>query len=385
MGTATPAHTVPPRPTAPPEPPPLREPPVSAAVAPAPAAVVARPRKRPWLLPLLGLGLAAGAGGWMATHWGLESTDDAQLQAHLTVIASRTPGTIARVLVQDNQAVAAGDPLVLLDPRDAQARLRQAEADLVQARREAQSLRSVTGSSSNLAAAALDEARGEGIAAAGELARARADVRRLETLVQAGGISRQELDRARAAYSQALGASVRGQASGRSARASLDQVTVNRQKVAAAEARILQAQAALERARLDLSYDRVVAPSSGRIGDRQAEPGSQVQPGQPLMTLVSGVPWVEAHFKETQLAALRPGQPAEVRVDAFPGRVFHGLVLSIAPASGARFALLPPDNATGNFTKVVQRLTARIGLDPREVAAAHLVPGLSVQVQVRRP
>jgi membrane fusion protein (multidrug efflux system) len=103
------------------------------------------------------------------------------------------------------------------------------------------------------------------------------------------------------------------------------------------------------------------------------------------MTLVSGVPWVEAHFKETQLAALRPGQPAEVRVDAFPGRVFHGTVLGIAPASGARFALLPPDNATGNFTKVVQRVTARIGLDPRDVAAAHLVPGLSVRVQVRRP
>jgi membrane fusion protein (multidrug efflux system) len=383
MGTTSPANTVLPRPVAPPEPPPHRQTVIAAEAgiaeaAAAEAAVATRPRQRPWLLPLLGLGLAAGVGGWVATHWGVESTDDAQLQAHLTVIASRTPGTIAKVLVQDNQAVAAGDPLVLLDPRDAQARLRQAEADLVQARREAQSLRSVTGSSTNMAAAALDEARGQGIAAAGELARARADVQRLETLVQAGGISRQELDRARAAYSQALGASMRGQASGRSARASLDQVTVSRQKVAAAEARILQAQASLERARLDLSYDRVVAPSSGRIGDRQAEPGSQVQPGQPLMTLVSGVPWVEAHFKETQLSALHLGQPAE-------GRVFHGKVIGIAPASGARFALLPPDNATGNFTKVVQRLTARIALDPREVAAAHLVPGLSVQVQVRRP
>jgi membrane fusion protein, multidrug efflux system len=338
-----------------------------------------------WLLPLLGLGVAAGVGGWLMGQRGLESTDDAQLQAHLTLIASRIPGTIARVLVEDDQAVAAGDPLLLLDPRDAQARLRQAQADLIQARQEALALRSTTGSSTNLAAAALDQARGEGIAAEGELARAAADVRRLETLVQQGGVSRQELDRARAAYSQARGAILRGQASGRSAQASLDQVTVNRQKVAAAEARILQAQAALVRARLDLSYDRVVAPSAGRIGDRQAEPGSQVQPGQPLMTLVSGVPWVEAHFKETQLAALRPGQPAEVRVDAFPGRVFHGTVLGIAPASGARFTLLPPDNATGNFTKVVQRVTARIGLDPHEVAAAHLVPGLSVRVQVRRP
>ncbi|WP_216919816.1 HlyD family secretion protein [Synechococcus sp. CCAP 1479/9] len=376
MGTASPPSALLPREATAPEP-------VLRAVPPRPGrngSLVGR-----WLLPLLGLGVAAGVGGWLLAQRGLESTDDAQLQAHLTVIASRIPGTIARVLVEDDQAVAAGDPLLLLDPRDAQARLRQAQADLIQARQEALSLRSATGSSTNLAAAALDQARGEGIAAEGELARAAADVRRLETLVQQGGVSRQELDRARAGYSQARGAVLRGQASGRSAQASLDQVTVNRQKVAAAEARILQAQAALERARLDLSYDRVVAPSAGRIGDRQAEPGSQVQPGQPLMTLVSGVPWVEAHFKETQLAALRPGQPAEVRVDAFPGRVFHGTVLGIAPASGARFTLLPPDNATGNFTKVVQRVTARIGLDPRELAAAHLVPGLSVRVQVRRP
>lgn len=376
MGTASPPSALLPREATAPEP-------VLRALPP-------RPSRRGslagrWLLPLLGLGVAAGVGGWLLGQRGLESTDDAQLQAHLTLIASRIPGTIARVLVEDDQAVAAGEPLVLLDPRDAQARLRQAQADLIQARQEALALRSTTGSSTNLAAAALDQARGEGIAAEGELARAAADVRRLETLVQQGGVSRQELDRARAGYSQARGAVLRGQASGRSAEASLDQVTVNRQKVAAAEARILQAQAALERARLDLSYDRVVAPSAGRIGDRQAEPGSQVQPGQPLMTLVSGVPWVEAHFKETQLAALRPGQPAEVRVDAFPGRVFHGRVLGIAPASGARFTLLPPDNATGNFTKVVQRVTARIGLDPREVAAAHLVPGLSVRVQVRRP
>ncbi|KEF42034.1 MAG: hypothetical protein ER33_07900 [Cyanobium sp. CACIAM 14] len=334
---------------------------------------------------LLGLGVAAAGGTWLLSQRGIVSTDDAQLQAHLTLIASRLPGTITQVLVQDDQAVRAGDPLVLLDPRDAQARLRQAEADLLQARREAEALRSATGASRAQAAAALDQAHGEGIAAAGELERAAADVRRLETLVGEGGVSRQELDRARAAYSQALGAGLRGQASRRSALASLEEVTVNRRKLAAAEARIQQARAALQQARLNLSYDRVVAPAAGRIGARQAEPGSQVQPGQPLMTLVSGVPWVEANFKETQLDALRPGQPAEVRVDAFPGRVFHGRVIGLAPASGARFALLPPDNATGNFTKVVQRVTARIALDPAALATARLVPGLSVQVQVRRP
>ena len=118
---------------------------------------------------------------------------------------------------------------------------------------------------------------------------------------------------------------------------------------------------------------------------RPAEPGRQVQPGQPLMTVVTTHPWVEANFKETQLTALRPGQRAEVRLDAFPGRVLRGRVSSLAPAAGSRFALLPPDNATGNFTKVVQRVTARIDLDPRSTQGLDLVPGLFATVSVRRP
>ena len=162
-------------------------------------------------------------------------------------------------------------------------------------------------------------------------------------------------------------------------------MAVDRQRAAAAVAKVQQAEAALAQARLDLAYTRIAAPAPGRIGDRSAEIGRQVQPGQPLMTLVGQRPWVEANFKETQLNSLYLGQGAEIRVDAYPSQVLHGHLLGIAPASGARFALLPPENASGNFTKVVQRITARISIeDAPATLLPQLVPGLSVNVRVRR-
>ena len=235
------------------------------------------------------------------------------------------------------------------------------------------------------AEAAKDQAQADQLVALSELKRSGADLQRLEFLLRQGGISVQEVDRARAAYRQAQGQLTRSQASAQQARASSSQIQVDRSKADAALARVHQAQAALADARLQLSYTRILAPNAGRIGSRTAEAGQRVQPGQPLMTLVEAPPWVEAHFKETQLTALRTGQSADIEIDAFPGQHFHGHVLSVAPASGARFALLPPDNATGNFTKVVQRVTARISLEGVPPALApRLVPGLSVTVRVRR-
>lgn len=160
---------------------------------------------------------------------------------------------------------------------------------------------------------------------------------------------------------------------------------MDQEKAAAARAKVLQARADFAEAELNLSYTRILAPSPGRVGSLQAEPGRQAQPGQPLLTLVDTHPWVEANFKETQLTALTLGQRAEVRVDAYPDRVLRGRVRSLAPAAGSRFALLPPDNATGNFTKVIQRITARIDLDPRDIQGLNLVPGLSATVSVRKP
>jgi len=338
-----------------------------------------------WLAPLLGLAALAGGGAHLVTHWGLVETDNAQLQGHLTEISSRVNGTIARVLVEDNQEVKLGQPLLQLDDRDARARLFRARADLEQVAREAQAMTVQASASVSIARAAEGMAVADQQSASSELSRAAADAQRLVGLARQGGVSRQEAERAVSTYRKAQADFTHSQASRQTAQARIQDVGVDRQKAAAAQAKVMQAQAAFAQAQLDLSYTRITAPSAGRIGSRHAEPGRQVQPGQPLMTVVDTHPWVEAHFKETQLTALKPGQAAEVRIDAYPNKVLRGKVSSLAPAAGSRFALLPPDNATGNFTKVVQRITARIDLDRRDTQGLNLVPGLSATVSVRRP
>ena len=341
-------------------------------------------RKRNWLVPLLVLGGLGAGGAWLASHWGIEETDNAQLQGRLTEISSRVPGTIVRVFVDDNQEVKAGQPLILLDDRDAGVRLYRARADLEQVGREAEAMGSQAGATLSTARAAQGVAIAEQQSASSELARTWADAQRLVGLAQQGGVSRYEAERAVAAWRKAQADYTHSQASAQSVQARIQDVGVDRSKAQAAAAKVAQAQAALAEAQLQLSYTRITAPAPGRIGARRAEPGRQVQPGQPLMTLVDSQPWVEANFKETQLTALRLGQAAEVRLDAFPDRVFKGRITGLAPASGARFTLLPPDNASGNFTKVVQRITARIALDPQQTKGLRLVPGLSANVRVRR-
>ena len=340
---------------------------------------------RRWLPPLLGLAALAGGGAYLVAHWGVVETDNAQLQGHLTEISSRVNGTIARVLVEDNQEVKLGQPLVQLDDRDAQARLFRARADLEQVAREAQAMAAQAGASVSTARAAEGMAVADQQSASSELARAAADAQRLVGLARQGGVSRQEAERAVTTYRHAQADFTHSQATRQTAQARIQDVGVDRQKAAAGQAKVMQSKAAFAQAQLDLSYTRISAPSAGRIGSRHAEPGRQVQPGQPLMTVVDTHPWVEANFKETQLTALKPGQAAEVRIDAYPNKVLRGKVSSLAPAAGSRFALLPPDNATGNFTKVVQRISTRIDLDPRDTQGLNLVPGLSATVSVRRP
>jgi len=327
--------------------------------------------------------LAGGAA--LLSRWGVEETDNAQVEAHLVDIASRVAGTVERVAVQDNQVVQRGALLLSLDARDAKAQLKRAEADLLEAQRAAAALGLQAKASLNSSIASGDVAAADALVAKAELERASTELRRMQALVNQGGVSRQELDRARAAYHQARAQLTRSQASAMQASASRSQVLVEQEKAAAAKARIQQAEAALAEARLKLSYGLIVAPTTGRIGSLTAEPGRQVQPGQPLMSLVDPHPWVEANFKETQLQALRAGQAAAITVDAFPGQTFHGHVISVAPAAGSRFALLPPDNASGNFTKVVQRVTARVSLDDLSPdMVKRLVPGLSASVRVHR-
>ncbi|MBC8124023.1 MAG: HlyD family secretion protein [Gemmatimonadaceae bacterium] len=400
-------------------------------------------RINPLLLVLAGTGILAAAvfGYQWWQHASIhEETDNAVLTGHLHQISSRINGTVRAVLIQDNQTVNAGDTLVKLDTRDFELRLRQARTALETARREASTAAAnialaagragaqKTGAQGGLSAAqagiataqaAVEEARAGIPTAQARLAQARAnliraelDYRRYQALEVQGALARQQLDSAKATYDVALAdrqaaeAGVR-QAQSRLAQA-LERVTsaraglvqsqgslqeaeaaglqteVNRNQYLTAQAQIAQAEVALSDAQLQLSYTNVTAPTSGRIGRRTVEAGQRVQPGQPLLAVVEDRPWVVANFKETQLERMRPGQPVEIEMDTFRSHTFTGRVDSIAPGSGAQFALLPPDNATGNFTKIVQRVPVKIVFDPESLKGYEdmLVPGMSTVVSV---
>ena len=377
----------------------------------------------------------AGLGVWMWLTAGRESTDDAQIDARVTQIAPRVGGTIVRVAVNDNQRVDAGAVLIELDPRDYQVAVDKAQAELADAEANALAARSTVPIATTTAASGVTTARG-GIAQAQaavaaaekevEAARARVvsaqarvreaetnaakaarDVERLRGLLAKDEIAQQQFDAAVAAAETAKAAadSVRSQvveaeagirvaesrliqarAGEQQARAELEtaqtapeQVTATKARASAAQARVQQARANLAQAELNLQYTTVKAPAAGVVSKKGVNVGQVVQPGQPLLALVQiDDVWVTANFKETQLKNMRPGQPAKVDVDALGGREFNGKVDSIAGATGARFSLLPPENATGNFVKVVQRVPVKIVLDGAQDPEHLLRPGMSV-------
>jgi membrane fusion protein (multidrug efflux system) len=311
-----------------------------------------------------------------------ESTDNAQLDGHITIIAPKVQAFVGRVLVDDNQHVKAGDTLVVLDDRDLTVRLQQAEADL-------ESARAATGSSgrtgqahAQLSWSRAQQASAQATAASAEATfqRAAADVERIRTLAASKIVPAQQLDAAEAAY-RAASASL--EAARKQAAAAGDQVVSYQAALSGADARLAAAEAVVDNARLQLSYAYILAPTDGIIAKRSAEVGALVQPGQTLMSIVPdrGL-WVTANLKETQLEDLAVGDKATFSVDAYPGHRFHGHVESLSPATGARFALLPPDNATGNFTKVVQRVPVRIAVDDEPDPAHPLRPGMSVVVDI---
>jgi membrane fusion protein, multidrug efflux system len=301
---------------------------------------------------LLLLAAFGGRRWWIGrTH---VSTDDAQVDGHIVPILPKVGGYVTVVRVSENQHVTAGDTLVVLDDRDYQARLAQAEADLAVA------LANV----SNRARVGQAEAQlQQAMANAGK---AHADLARLAPLAAQDIVSKQQLD-AVAAQAASADAAVAG------AQASL----------IAADARVGAARAARDQAALNLSYTGVTAPVSGVVSRKSVELGQLVQPGQPLMSVVPLEDvWVTANLKETQMANVRPADAADITVDAYGGSHVRGHVESIAPASGARFSMLPPDNATGNFTKVVQRIPVRVRLDGPNDPAHPLRPGMSVGVTI---
>ncbi|MCP9848535.1 HlyD family secretion protein [Cyanobium sp. Morenito 9A2] len=325
-----------------------------------------------------------GVGAWVISHWGIESTDDAQIQAHLYRMSSRLPGTVAQVLVEANQPVRKGQVLLRLDDSDQRAAVGRAEADLAAALAKAEAARVTVGADRSEADASRQQADGAQQEAKAELERTRTDLERFQRLHAAGAASQQQLELARSQFQLAQGRLSRSAGSRASAQSDQAKISVDRSKAVAAASEVLQARSALASARLQLGYTTVVAPADAVVGAREVEPGQSVQPSQGLLSLVGRSVWVEANFKETQVGQMRAHNRAEVHVDALPGVSFQGQVSSLSPASGARFALLPPDNATGNFTKVVQRVTVRIDLEPAALERwrARLKPGLSVTAKV---
>ena len=458
-------------------------------------------KKAPKALILAALGLGAiAAGSFGYRYWQYASihqeTENATVAGHIHQISSRVNGTVAKVLVQDNQQVKPGQLLIELDPRDYQVKVQQAQAALENARRQAEAAEANISLASQTSQGKTTQAQGDigsanaaistaqaaireaqqgvpaavaavaeaeagvpaaqakvaqaeagipqaeakvreaeaGIAAAqaqlaqaqANLVKTQADYRRYESLQEEGAIARQQLDAARAAYEVAVGQSTAAQQGVAQARARLaqakegvtaaqaavaqaqegvkqaeaqvaraqvgvasaqakvalaqegisaaeaklaaskgglqqaqatgEQTKVSRSQYDAAKAAIGQSEAAVKDAQLQLSYTNITAPAAGQIGRKSVEVGQRVQPGTPLMAIVSNDLWVVANFKETQLANMKPGQKVEIKLDAFGGRKFEGRLDSFSPASGAQFSLLPPDNATGNFTKVVQRI-----------------------------
>jgi membrane fusion protein (multidrug efflux system) len=342
--------------------------------------------KRRIILPIVGV-LVLIALIWAYKQWSYgrahESTDDAAVDGHLIPVLAKVSGYVQKVTVQDNSHVGADSTLVLIDPTEYQVRLAQAEADLAAATATAGSGGATGQAQAQVTAASSEHAAlGANIEAARANAqKAHSDLERYRQLVTQQIVSRQQLDAAQAAAQTADAnvAALERQAAGAGA-----SVTSAEAGVRLADARRQAAIAARNNAQLQLGYTHVTAPAAGIVSRKQVEMGQLVQAGQPLLTMVAdtGV-FITANMKETQLADIRVGQPVEFEVDAYGGAVGEGVVESIAAATGSKFALLPPDNATGNFTKVVQRVPARIrvtrGLGPDRP----LRPGMSVNVHVK--
>lgn len=302
---------------------------------------------------------------WWAHASAWIKTDNAYVAGHVHTISARVAGTVQEVLVEENQEVAAGAVLARLDPRDLEVARQQALARLAQAQAGSQSARAQVSQAN--AQVSREQARAT---------KALQDLERARTLYEgnAGAISQQDYDQAKAEAA----------ASSAALRASESALESTAAAVQAATALEEVAQAQLREAELQLSYSEIRAPAAGRIGRKNLETGNRVQPGQALLALVQPDTWITANFKETQLTHMKSGQRVAVRIDAFPSQTFTGRVESVSPASGAQFALLPPDNATGNFTRIVQRVPVKIVLDDPVLGefTGRIVPGMSAIVEV---
>jgi membrane fusion protein, multidrug efflux system len=325
---------------------------------------------------LVALGAAWYGHDWWTVGRFIESTDDAYVGGDITVIAPKVAGFIAEVAITDNQPVHAGDLLVRLDDRDYRAALAKAEGSVASAQAALANL----DASRHLQDAVIAQARAEVATTDAEAARTQFDVVRYRQLASEQFASTQRFQQADADHKKGLAASDKSRAVLAAAQRQLDVIDTAKQQ---AQATLAQAMADRDLAALNLSYTEIRAPIDGTVGNRSAHPGAFAAVGSQLMSLVParGL-WVDANFKESQLAAMQPGLKATIKADVLPGEIFHGHVLSLAPATGAEFSVLPPENATGNFTKIVQRVPVRILLDGDAAMLGRLRPGLSVTAAV---
>lgn len=343
-------------------------------------------KKKPPVMLIVGIVLLSIGAWWAIGKWRFSrthvSTDDAAVDGHIVPVLAKVGGYVQKVNVNENSRVRADSALVVIDPAEYAVRLALADADLAAAR-AATGAAGLTGQAeAAVLSAASQQASLESQidAARASDAKARADLSRMKELAAKQIVSRQQLDAAQAA-AEAAAATLQGLQ--RQASAAGAAVTNAHAGVRLAAARLLAAKATRDNAALQLSYTKVTAPEAGIVSRKQVEPGQLVQAGQPVLTIVAdtGV-WVTANFKETQLSRLRVGQEVDIDVDAYKGQRVRGRVESVSAATGSKFALLPPDNATGNFTKVVQRVPVRIAITEGLGPEHPLRPGMSVTVSV---
>jgi membrane fusion protein (multidrug efflux system) len=366
--------------------------------------------KRAIIVPVITLGVAGILlftikGCWSSWEGGgaEQRTDDAYVRADMTPLSTRVSGTVRKVEVEDFASVKSGQLLVQLDDEDYQAVLAGARAALAgaqaalednQSAKRIQDARIQNAETVVVQAAAAVNAAKAGIAAVqSDVERSGLERKRQEALLASKAATHQQVELAIADVDRFAGMLAghkadleRAQAALESSRSLLE--SEKRQRTALDtrdnlyRADIQAKQAAIIVAQVNLGYTQIVAPTAGAVGERHVQEGQLVAPGMQVVDLVKGDVWIQANFKETQLTNIRQGDVADIKVDAFPGVVLHGKVVEIAPASGSQFALLPPDNATGNYTKVVQRLPVKIALDPGHPLQGKLRPGFSVVVTI---
>ena len=342
-----------------------------------PQAGASKPKRarRLLLLGVLGVALLVGGAVWYFLNAGYETTDDATIEAHVIEVSPKVSAHVKAVHFDDNYQVKRGDLLVELDPRDFEVNLASAQASLASAK----SKLSQAQAQQNVAQAGIGQAKADLASAQATADNAQADLKRNEQLYQTHVIDRREYD---ASIAQAKSDVANVESNSKKVTSQEAQVQLTAAQYAAASAEEKQAEAQLRQAELQLSYTQIYAPFDGRVTKKSVEPGNYVQPGQTLFSLVPPDVWVIANFKETQLKNMRVGQPVSVQVDAVPGPDFKAHVDSFQVGTGGRFTLLPPENATGNFVKVVQRVPVKIVFDEPASKLERLWAGESVEPKV---